>query len=157
YRAALPKVGWPRLAAILASPSTIFWDKTVMPGAYQDTVGDGSSLPLGARLNSEGKSLIVPEGKKLFSDDGTTWAFPFGHTAGADAASGAIVIDFMNLPAPIVTRVETGSVDGLPINRWNWAFPKGAIVGEVVFVRIGGELVATELRVRERWDDKWST
>jgi hypothetical protein len=157
YRAALPKVGWPRLDAILASPSTIFWDKTVMPGAYQDTVGDGASLPLGARLNSEGKSLIVPEGKKLFSDDGTTWAFPFGHTAGADAASGAIVIDFMNLPAPIVTRVETGSVDGLPINRWNWAFPKGAIVGEVVFVRIGSSLVATELRVRERWDDKWST
>ena len=162
YKAALPKVGWARLGKILQSPSTLFWDKAVMPQAYQDTVGDGSSLPLGARLNSTGKSLIVPEGQKLFSADGKTWSFPFGHTAGTDEAD-AFIVNFMSLPEqggkllPVAYRIETASVSGLPVRRWNWSFPKGTIVGEIIMIKDGSSLVTSEIRVRERFADKWAT
>lgn len=163
YKAALPKVAWTRLAKILASPSTLFWDKAVMPPAYQDTVGDGSSLPYGARLNSTGRSLIVPEGKKLFSGDGETWSFPFGHTAGAEESSNAFIVNFMSLPADGATarrvayRIETASVQGLPVKRWNWSFPKGTLVGEIIMIKDGSSLVTAEIRVRERHSDSWST
>ncbi len=163
YKAALPKVGWPRLAKLLASPSTLFWDKATLPPAYQDTVGDGSSLPFGARLNSEGKSLIVQEGKKLFSDDGTTWAYPFGHTAGADASPDIFIVDFMALPEvngaqlPVAYEVESTTVSSLPVKRWNWSFPRGTVVGEIIMIKDGSSLLTTELRVRERFGDRWAT
>jgi hypothetical protein len=163
YRSLLPKVAWPRLQSVFASASTIYWDKTAMPPAYQDTVGNGADIPFGARLNSAGKSLIVPEGKKLFSEDGKTWAFPFGHTAGTDDATNVVVINFMNLPEtagallPIAYRVEQSSTSGLPVSRWNWSFPKGTLIGEVVLVRDGSSLLTTEIRVRERFADAWST
>lgn len=163
YQAALPKVAWPRLAAILASPSTLFWDKAAIPPAYQDTVGDGAGIPFGARLNSAGRSLIVPEGKKLFSADGKTWSFPFGHTAGADEAGDLLIVDFLSLPAdggallPVVYRVETSTVSGLPVKRWNWSFPKGTVIGEILLIKNGGALVTSEIRTRERFADAWST
>ena len=163
YQAALPKVGWTRLSKILHSPSTLFWDKATIPQAYQDTVGDGSSLPFGARLNSTGKSLIVPEGQKLFSADGDTWAFPFGHTAGADASDDIFIVNFLSLPAeggallPIAYRIDTDSVSGLPVKRWNWSFPTGTIVGEIIMIRDGSSLVTSELRTRERFAGNWAT
>jgi len=163
YRAALPKVAWTRLSKILLSPSTLFWDKATIPPAYQDTVGDGSSLPFGARLNSTGKSLIVPEGQKLFSDDGKTWAFPFGHTAGADASDDIFIVNFLSLPAeggvllPIAYRIDTDSVSGLPVKRWNWSFPTGTIVGEIIMIHDGTSLVASEIRTRERFLAGWAT
>ncbi|HSO34237.1 MAG TPA: hypothetical protein VLT33_16995 [Labilithrix sp.] len=163
YQAALPKVAWPRLAAILKSPSTLFWDKTAIPPAYQDTVGDGAGVPLGARLNSAGRSLIVPEGKKLFSADGETWSFPFGHTAGADDAANLFIVDFMSLPAdggallPVAYRIETSTVSGLPVKRWNWSFPRGAVLGEILMIKDGGALITAEIRTRERFADSWST
>lgn len=163
YKAALPKVGWSRLAKVLASPSTLFFDKAVMPPAYQDTVGDGSSLPFGARRNDGGRSLIVPEGKKLFADDGSTWAFPFGHTAGTDASTNTFVVNFLSLPAdgssfsPVVYRVETGTAQGFPTTRWNWSFPVGAMMGEVIMVRDGTTLLTTEIRTRVRYESGWAT
>jgi hypothetical protein len=163
YRAALPKVGWTRLSKILESPSTLFWDKATIPPAYQDTVGDGSSLPFGARLNSTGKSLIVPEGQKLFSADGKTWAFPFGHTAGTDAADDLFIVNFLALPAeggallPVAYKIDTGTVSGLPIKRWSWSFPTGTIVGEILMLRDGSSVVTSEIRTRERFADGWAT
>ena len=164
YKSALPTVAYPRLAKILSAPSTLFWDKAVMPPIYQDTVG-GQNLPIGARRNNEGKSLIVPPGKKLFSDDGSTWAFPFGHTAGMDDTTNIFIVNFMNLPAqngkilPIAYDIEDRDTgDGLRLTRWNWTFPKGAIVGEIVMIRdAAGGFVTTEIRVRERFADRWST
>ena len=163
YKAALPKVGWTRLGKIFQSPSTLYWDKAAIPQAYQDTVGDGTSLPYGARLNSAGSSLIVPQGRKLFSADGQTWSYPFGHTAGADASSNAFIVNFMSLPMeggkllPIAYRIETEGVQGLPVKRWNWSFPKGTIVGEIIMLKDGSSLVTSEIRVRERFADSWAT
>jgi hypothetical protein len=163
YKAALPKVAWPRLTQILESPSTLFYDKRVMPGAYQDTVGTGGNFPFGARLNNSGKNLIVPAGKKLFSDDGTTWAFPFGHTAGTDDTPNVVVSNFITLPAdankllPVAYRIEQTQQAGFPNTRWNWSFPVGTIVGEVLMVRDGTSLRTTEIRTRERFKDAWAT
>lgn len=163
YKAALPKVAWRRLGKILESPSTLFYDKRVMPGAYQDTVGTGGNFPFGARFNDSGKNLIVPPGKKLFSDDGKTWAFPFGHTAGTDESPGTVIVNFLALPAgvagvmPVAYRIERTQQAGFPNTRWNWSFPVGAMVGEIIMVRDGASLLTTEIRVRERYLDAWAT
>jgi len=163
YKAALPKVAHERLGQIMESPSTLYWDKTAMPGAYQDTVGDGGSLPFGARLNSTGKSLIVPQGKKLFSDDGKAWAFPFGHTAGTDDSASVRIVNFMSLPTeggktlPIAYRIDSGNQAGFPSTRWNWSFPKGTVIGEIIMLETAQGLLTTEIRVRERYEDKWAT
>lgn len=163
YKAALPKVAWPRLAKLLASASTIYWDKATIPPAYQDTVGDGAGLPIGARFNDAGKNLIVPEGKKLFSADGKAWAFPFGHTAGADDSTNAFIVNFMSLPEeagallPVAYRIETSTVQTLPVRRWSWSFPKGAVLGEIIMIRDGATLLTSEIRTRERFEDSWAT
>ncbi|MFO0675027.1 MAG: hypothetical protein U0169_00695 [Polyangiaceae bacterium] len=163
YKAALPKVAYARLQAILESPSTLFYDKDVMPGAYQDTVGNGADIPFGARLNSAGAGLIVPQGRKLFDRSGETWEFPFGHTAGTDNSTNAVIVNFISLPSdgtkqlPVAYRIETGTQKGFANTRWNWAFPKGTVVGEIVMINDGGTLVTSEIRMRERYADKWST
>ncbi len=163
YKAALPKVAWGRLAQILESPSTLFYDKRVMPGVYQDTVGTGGNFPFGARFNNSGKNLIVPAGKKLFSADGSTWAFPFGHTAGADEAPNVVVANFISLPVeankpmPVAYRVEQTQQAGFPNTRWNWSFPTGTVVGEILMVKDGATLLTTEIRTRERFKDAWAT
>src|SRR5262249_43358350 len=89
---ALPKVAFPKLQDILNSPATMWYDKDVMEGCYQDSVGDIGYTPVGARRNNEGKALIVPEGKKMFTPDGATWSYPFGHTAGLDDSDNTVIV-----------------------------------------------------------------
>lgn len=159
YKAALPKVAYGRLAKILASPSTLFYDKRVMPGAYQDTVDSTR----GARFNNSGAGLIVPQGRKLFSRDGQSWQFPFGHTAGADDAPNTVIANFISLPAqrgallPVAYKIENTSQGGFPNSRWTWSFPKGTVIGEIIMIRDGGNLVTAEIRTRERFADRWAT
>ena len=163
YKAALPKIAYARLQKILLSPSTLFYDKESMPGAYQDTVGNGADVPFGARLNSQGASLIVPQGRKLFNAAGNTWEFPFGHTAGADASTNAIIVTFISLPAqngkllPVAYKIETSTANGFPNTRWNWSYPKGTVIGEIIMIKDGATLVTAEIRTRERFADKWAT
>ena len=54
YKNALPKVAYRGLQDIFSSASTLWLDKEVMIPSYQDSVGDGSQTPIGARANSEG-------------------------------------------------------------------------------------------------------
>ena len=167
YKAALPKVAYPALQAILESSATLWYDKEVMIPVYQDSVGDGSYTPIGARFNSEGKNLIVPQGKRLFSDDGKTWAYPFAHTAGMDAADNMEVVNFLSLPqgsdgalSPIVywTADDNNALGGLGLHRWVWMYPKGTVIGEMIFVKdAGGNLYPSELRTRTRYLDGWAT
>jgi hypothetical protein len=163
YTSTLPKVAYERLNAILKSPATLFYDKQVVPPAYQDTVGDGSSLPFGARFNSTGASLIVPQGRKLFAADGSTWAFPFGHTAGTDESQNTLIVNFLYLPEsegvrrPIVYKIESAQQSGFPTRRWTWSYPVGTMMGEVIMIRDGQALLTTEIRIRERFENSWST
>ncbi len=137
YKAALPQVRYERLQRILNAPSTLFWDKRVMPPAYQDVIGDGSSLPFGARLNNSGKSLIVQPGQKLFSTDGSSWAFPFGHTAGADDSTNAFIVNFLNLPeqggklGPIAYKVDGSRqrARAVPRRTRPWARSSSRVTG----------------------------
>lgn len=166
YKAALPRVAYKKLDAIFTSPDTLWWDKEAMIPSYQDSVGDGSYTPIGARANSQGKGVIVPEGKKLFSEDGKTWAFPFSHTAGTDRSTNLWIVNFMHLPSengallPVVYETEdnNNALGGLGLHQWRWMFPKGATLGEVIFIRdSGGALYPVEVRTRRRWLDGWAT
>jgi hypothetical protein len=166
-KAALPKVAWPQLQAILNSSETMWYDKDSMKPCYQDSVGDGSYTPIGARLNNEGKGLIVPEGQKFFADDGQTWSFPFGHTAGMDEAENALIVNFLSLPVgadgkplPVVYQIvdDSSGAQGLGLHRWTWMYPKGATVGEMIFVKdASGNLYPSELRTRTRYSEGWAT
>lgn len=166
-KAALPKVAFAALQTMLESPATLWYDKESMPGTYQDSVGDVGYTPVGARLNSEGKGLIVPEGKKLFSDDGQSWAYPFGHTAGLENTDNAVIVNFLNLPTgtdgkplPVVysTVDDPSGRGGLGLHQWTWMYPRGATVGEMIFIKdSSGALFPSELRIRTRYLDGWAT
>ncbi len=165
YKAALPKVAWPELQAMLESPSTLWFDKATMIPSYQDSVGDNASTPIGARANSQGRAVIVQPGKRLFSDDGKTWAFPFAHTAGTDKSTNIHVVNFLFLPAkdgkllPVVYRTidDPSARGGLGLHKWTWTYPKGALLGELIFVRdAAGGLHPSELRTRMRYLDGWA-
>jgi hypothetical protein len=166
YQAAAPKVAWSTLAQIFASPSTLWFDKATMIPSYQDSVGDGVETPIGARANSMGKSVIVPEGVRLFSDDGETWAFPFAHTAGIDRSTNAFIVNFMSLPptatgalSPVVVTItdDPNGAEGFGLHRWTWTFPKGTVMGEILFVQTAtGDLLPTEVRTRQRYASGWA-
>lgn len=158
---ALPQVAYPALQAILTSPATMWYDDDSMLPTYQDSVGDISYTPVGARRNSEGKGLIVPEGKKFFSADGSTWAFPFGHTAGMDTAENALIVDFLSLPVGTDGKplpVVYSTYDANDLHRWTWVYPKGAMLGELIFVQdSAGNMYPSELRTRVRYGGGWAT
>ncbi|MEQ8275568.1 MAG: hypothetical protein RMA76_33500 [Deltaproteobacteria bacterium] len=165
YRAALPTVAHRRLQEILEAPSTIWFDKETMIPSYQDSVGDGSYTPIGARANSRGRGVIVPAGRRLFSDDGEHWSFPFGHTAGTDRTPNKVVINFMSLPAdergflPVVyeTFDDNRALGGLGLHKWTWLFPVGTMMGEVIFLEESDELYPVEVRTRQRYLTGWAT
>lgn len=165
YKAALPTVAFRRVQEIFESPSTIWFDKEVMIPSYQDSVGDGSYTPIGARPNSRGRGIIVPAGRRLFSADGEHWSFPFGHTAGTDRTPNKHIINFMSLPAdddgylPVVyeTFDDNRALGGLGLHKWTWLFPVGTTMGEVIFLEDGGELYPVEVRTRRRYLTGWAT
>lgn len=165
YLSALPKVAYKGLAAIFSDPATIWYDHEAVLPAYQDTVGDGVNFPIGPRLNSIGRSLIVPEGKKFFLDSGAAWSFPFTKTAGTDHSDNIIVVNFVHLPVvdgirlPIVYRVDQGlaKLSGLNLSRWEWIYPRGTTIGELIFVKaVDGGLLPVEVRTRVRQSTAWA-
>jgi hypothetical protein len=165
YRSALPHVAAPRIQAMLDDERTFWYDADAMIPSYQDSVGDGQGTPIGARANSAGKPIIVPEGKKFFSADGRTWSFPFGHTAGTDDSDNVAVADFIHLPMngarqmPIVYSIvnDPRGRSGLGLHQWTWMFPRGTVIGEMIYVRDdAGQLFPVELRTRTRQETSWS-
>ena len=162
YRAALPKVAFAKIQGIMDDPDTFWYDHVSMPAVYQDTVSDTR----GCRLNSSGARLIndIPGGRKIFSPDGKTFNFPFGHTAGTDKSTNKHIVDFMSLPVvngkrlPIAYYVKSTQRGGLPIFQWRWTYPKGTVFGEMIFIKDqSGALYPSELRTRERYLTGWAT
>ena len=165
YKRALPQVEYPRLAEIFASPSTLWFDKEVMIPSYQDSVGDASTTPIGARPNAGGRRIIVQEGRRLFTEDGLHWSFPFSQTAGTDRVPNALVVNFMSLPveADALLPVVYETIDdprgrrGLGLHQWKWMFPKGTVMGEVIYLSDStGDLYAVEIRTRTRYLTDWA-
>jgi hypothetical protein len=168
YKTALPRITFAGLQRIFESPGTLWYDKVAMVPSYQDSVGDGVQTPIGARANSQGRDAIsvIPRGRRFFSEDGKTWSFPFAHTAGTDKATNLTVVNFLWLPVvngkrlPVVYRTinDPNGMGGLGLRKWTWMFPKGTVVGEILFLTdSAGALTACEVRTRSRYLDGWGT
>jgi len=165
YRAALPVVAYKRLQDIFDDPTTFWYDKATMIPSYQDSVGDGSYTPIGARPNSRAHNIIVPEGRRLFTADGEHWSFPFGVTAGTENVPNRHVLNFLSLPKdsgdvlPVVyeTSDDNRALGGLGLHKWTWMFPKGTTVGEIMFLEEAGDLYPVEVRIRTRYLSAWAT
>jgi hypothetical protein len=159
----MPQINWAALDQIVRSPRTIWYDKKTMIPSYQDSVGDGQTTPIGARANTKGATLDVA--RPLFDKNG--FKYPFGHTAGTDRASNFQVANFLSLPErdgarlPVVYWVERNKrsgLSGLGDTKWKWMYPRGTVVGEVIFVKDSqGGLWPVEIRTRTRWLTGWST
>jgi len=162
YKKALPAVNAPKLRTILADPNTLWYDDQVMIPSYQDSVAPDASI--GLRKNSEGADLIVPQGRGLFSVDGSTWTFPFSATAGTDDSKNVHVANFLSLPVvdgkrlPIAYWVVNTTRESIEVVQWRWMFPKGTVLGEVLYIKdASGNLITSEIRVRERYLSGWAT
>ena len=164
YKANLPKIGYPELERILNASETFWYDKSVMQGTYQDSIGDPIRSAIGARFNNRGADLIIPEGRPIFSEDGKRFAFPFGETAGTDHSTNIVVANFLSLPQkngkllPVTYWTNINPRAGLGLARWRWVYPLGTMLGELIYVRSSdGQLYLTEVRTRRRYESSWST
>jgi hypothetical protein len=168
-KAALPKVGWSRLQAIFADPSTFWYDHASMSPSYQETGAPGG----GARDNAHWRDLIADTGvddvnsnpatgaEKVYDNTQKRWRFPFASTAGTDDSTNLVVADFLVLP-----KDSSGRIQSIPISTgqdqlhlwWQWQYPNGTTVGEVLFIQDagGGGLLPTEVRTRTRYPTGWA-
>jgi hypothetical protein len=161
-KAALPKVGWPRLQAVFGDPNTYWYDSASMLPSYQETGSPGG----GANQNADWHNLIAntgsndpssnPEvGAAAFYDEvNDHWKFPFAGTAGVDQSTNFTTTNFLDLPldsngniVPIPISIQSDSLH----TWWSWQFPNGTIVGEVLFITSGTALIPCEVRVRQRF------
>lgn len=153
YKALLPQVDDPELARVLTSADTMWYDASSIVPGYQDSMGD----PEGMRPNtitSEFIDLAVPGGHgRLFKSRGL-FHFPFA-TGGLDESPNAFKINFWSAPKsgngfhPVVYW-------RLNWSRWRWLFPKGTIIGEVLFVKFpDNDMRVFEIRTRTRHLTEW--
>ena len=167
-KAALPKVGWPRLASVFGDANTYWYDSASMLPSYQETGSPGG----GARDNAHWHDLIANTGTSdpntnpevgaaaIYDEVNDHWKFPFAGTAGVDDSTNVATADFLNLPVD-----STGTIVPVPISIqsdalhtwWTWEFPNGTIVGEVLFITNGLALLPCEVRVRQRFPAGWAT
>jgi hypothetical protein len=167
-KAALPKVAYPTLAAVFADPSTFWYDHASMAPSYQETGSPGG----GARDNAHWRELIADTGvddvdsnpatgaDRVYDSDARHWRFPFATTAGIDDATNVETVDFLLLP-----KDASGQVQPIPISTgqdqlhlwWQWQYPNGTVLGEVIFVKDGADLLPTEVRTRKRYAAGWAT
>ncbi|MBX3227100.1 MAG: hypothetical protein KIT84_35810 [Labilithrix sp.] len=162
-RASLPRVADERLASILESRETIWYDRTAIVPGYQDSFGDNVIAPIGFRPNTIKPGMInlaVPGGhEKLFVTKGT-FHFPFGISGAATDPPNMSVVDFWVPP-----RDSAGKP--LPVVYWRrdpnqythkyvWSFPKGTVFGEVLYLTASnGAAYVFEIRTRTRELHQW--
>jgi hypothetical protein len=166
-KAALPKVGWPKLQAVFADAHTYWYDAKSMQPSYQETGSPGG----GARDNADWHDLIADTGSSdpnsnpevgaaaVYDETAKNWRFPVATTAGADNSTNLYLADFLELPVD-----ESGNTVAIPISTasdqlhlwWQWQFPNGTILGEVLFIQSGATLLPTEVRVRQRFPSGWA-
>ncbi len=167
-KAALPKVGWPKLQSLFGDAHTYWYDATSMQPSYQETGSPGG----GARDNAHWHDLIADTGstdpntnpevgaKAVYDETNKHWRFPVATTAGADNSTNLYTVDFLWLPID-----ASGNTVAIPISTasdslhlwWQWQFPNGTLLGEVLFVQNGSTLLPCEVRTRERFPAGWAT
>ncbi|MEZ4403456.1 MAG: hypothetical protein R3B06_25750 [Kofleriaceae bacterium] len=157
--AALPRVSDPWLKAVLESPDTMFYDaQSIVPG-YQDSFGDNVVAPIGMRPNTIDPRLIdtaVPGGHaQLFAQRGR-FHFPFGRGIGGRADN--LLVDFWAPPRAdghLVPVVWWRRDPNRLTHRYEWMFPVGTVLGEVLFEVADGAWYPYEIRVRVRELGQW--
>jgi hypothetical protein len=167
-KAALPKVGWPRLAKVFADADTFWYDHASMSPSYQETGSPGG----GARDNAHWRDLVADTGstdpntnpavgaEAVYDNVNKHWRFPVATTAGTDDSTNLVLVDFLSLP-----KDANGKIQNIPISTgsdqlhkwWQWQYPNGAMVGEVLFIQDGTNLLPTEVRTRTRYAGGWAT
>ncbi len=156
----MPRVACGWLKDVLESPDTMFYDRTSIVPGYQDSFGDNVVTPIGMRPNTIDRGLIdtaVPGGHAQIFVERGLFHFPFGRPI-ANQGDNAIV-NFLHLPraggelAPVVWwRRDPNSYT----HRYEWMFPKGTVLGELLFVVRGdGTMFPFEIRARVRELDHW--
>jgi hypothetical protein len=166
-KAALPKVAWPRLQALFSDPDTFWYDHQSMQPSYQETGSPGG----GARDNAHWRDLIADTGStdpntnpavgadKIYDNVAKRWRFPVATTAGTDDSTNLVLVEFLKLP-----RDASGALQAIPISTgrdqlhlwWTWQFPNQTMVGEVLFIADGTNLLPCEVRVRTRYAGGWA-
>jgi len=153
-KAALPIIADPSLAAVLASPHTLWYDEEVMKPSYQDSVG-ASSNDKWPDLVAASEGIIGG----FHNRSKKRWQFPFSTTAGTDDSTNIQVENFAYFPQ------KNGQVPTMPITRvilndkrpeWRWTYPTGTVFGEVIFIKDGSELLPVEIRTRTRYPLGWA-
>ncbi len=158
-KAALPKVSWPKLQAIFGEATTFWYDHESMAPSYQETGAPGG----GANANVDWFRLVAPqnEGRQIFDVANKKWKFPFATTAGTDDSTNMRTVDFLSLP-----KDASGNIQSIPVSirrpdgnhtAWDWKFPNGTVLGEVIFLIDGGNWLPTEVRTRQRFPSGWAT
>lgn len=120
------------LRALMKDEDTMIFDEEVMPGVYQNSIDEKR----GVFRNDSDKPPFVG---KIF--EGSTFRFPFGHTGGLHKSKTMRKFNFLKLPRvkgkvlPIVWwTVDTYSgTRRVVVPRYEWLFPVGTIVGEVLW------------------------
>jgi hypothetical protein len=166
-KAALPKVGWSRLQKVFGDADTFWYDHASMQPSYQETGSPGG----GARDNAHWRDLIADTGtndpntnpavgaEKVYDNVAKRWRFPVATTAGTDDSTNLVLVDFLSLP-----KDASGKIQSIPISTgmdqlhlwWQWQYPNGTMIGEVLFISDGSNLLPTEVRVRTRYAGGWA-
>jgi len=167
-KAALPEVAWPRLQSIFGDAHTYWYDHAAMQPSYQETGSPGG----GARDNADWHDLIADTGstdpdtnpevgaEAIYDETNKHWRFPVAGTAGVDNSTNFTTANFLSLPVD-----STGTTVPIPISTatdslhkwWAWQYPNGTIVGEVLFIEDGTNLLPCEVRFRQRFPAGWAT
>lgn len=158
-RSAIPQVADVAVEAAIRGPRTIWYDESSLAFVYQDSFGD----PKGLRANrvgyDVGSTSSVPDIRALTEYfEPQRFKFPFSLTAGATFESETHALYFWLPPVD-----AQGAV--VPVrmwknrSHWQWVFPEGTLLGEVLFVRApdDGRFLAFEVRARRRQAAAWST
>lgn len=149
FRAIMPKVEASWLQVIINHPATIYYTNSEIPPAFQN-YENGSTGVWSIFYNHAPNTSNEPYGN---ANREFPWAKPFGTHLSPNSFS----FRFLHLP-----KNEGGITQ--PIVWWEksngsghaWAFPDGAIVGEVLYMKCSkGYAYVYEIRTRTRLKTRW--
>lgn len=161
FRAALPTLSDPAVEAALKDARTIWYDEASLVFTYQDSFGS----PKGLRANrvgfDVGNTASEPDIHALVEYfQPSKFKFPFAFSAGATFEDNVYVLNFWRPPpstpaGPGVKPVKIWKNN----SHWQWVFPVGTTIGEVLFIQAPDDKswYALEVRSRVRAIDRWVT
>ncbi len=131
------------LAEFREDPRLLIYTRQSMPRVYQH---DGCAHDPNYNISGEWPEQLVPDGR------GGNWAvlFPFSTPAGVRRSTGVTHFTFLRLPPG---RAVAYYFEG---GRWQWLFPIGSVVGEVLCLRSPeGRDMPFEVRIKTRETNDW--